>query len=389
MDRKRLTLSGDRWFRLWDVWIVFVLALGFLLFATSGPAPAAAQPVLPAISAQAYVLMDAANGLTLAAKNAQQVRPPASLTKIATAMVALQRARLDDVITVSVNAANTGGSRFGLSAGEQEQLWKFLYGLLFRSGNDAAVAIAESTAGSVPRFVNLMNQWARSVGAVSTHFVNPDGLPAVGHYSTARDIALMARAALANPVFARMVSGRAETFTWDGHPRRVTNINQFVWDYPGAMGIKTGYTDSAGFCLAAAAERNGRLLIIVLLGEPSSAQRWADARTLTDYGFKNYPLLASRQLQSGPGGRAGTGSGAGATWTSPDAPVATAAAAPPGRGAAAGTVYVVRPGDTLWDIARKFNVSLDRLTEVNGVASPDRIPVGRKLLIPTAEPPTG
>lgn len=328
----------------------FVLAitavvLAMIPFPTWTYAAEPAPPPPPAVTAGAYVLMDQTTGAVLVAKNADEPRPPASLTKIMTALVALENEPLDGTVTVSANAARTGGAIFGMAPGDRDALWKLLYGLLFRSGNDAAVAIAESVSGSVPRFVELMNKKARALGARSTHFVNPHGLPARGHVSTARDLALIAREAMANPVFAQIVGRKERSFVWDGEPRLVSNINRFVWDYPGARGIKTGYTASAGFCLAAAAERDGRKLIAILLGSDSNSDRWAEARALMDYGFRNFSLLVKRARPSE-------------------------------------NVYIVRPGDTLWSIARCFGVSVERLAELNGLKNPDRVTAGQRLLVP-------
>jgi len=243
----------------------------------------------PALVGQAAVLMDPETGAVLAAQNPDERLPMASTTKIMTALLALERGHLSDKITISREAAGQEGSSMYTSAGETYTLEELLYGLLLNSGNDAAWAIAEHIAGSVPAFVTLMNERAQELGAVNTHFANPSGLPDPAHYSTARDLALIAKAAVARPDFRRLVATKAQEVPWPakGEKRLLINHNRLLWRYDGADGVKTGYTNEARQCLVASATRGGqRFLAVVLKSEGNSI--WTDAERLLDYGFANF-----------------------------------------------------------------------------------------------------
>lgn len=244
-------------------------------------------PQPPELSATAAVLMDACSGRVLYAKRATVPRPPASLTKVMTALIALERGRPDEVVTVSAAAAATDGSSVWLEAGETQTLEDLVYGLLLRSGNDCAVAIAEHIAGNTRDFAYLMNLRARELGATGTHFRNPHGLPDSGHVSTALDLALISREALRREDFRRVVSTRRHVIPWPGKPwdRAVYNENRLLWVYPGADGVKTGWTREAGRCLIASATRGGWQLLAVLLDAPDM---WADAMELLDWGFTSF-----------------------------------------------------------------------------------------------------
>jgi D-alanyl-D-alanine carboxypeptidase (penicillin-binding protein 5/6) len=233
--------------------------------------------------------MDAETGAVLAAQNADEKLPIASTTKIMTALLALERGNLDDRITISEEAAYQEGSSMYTSPGETYTLEELLYGLLLNSGNDAAWAIAEHISGSVPAFVEAMNQRARELGATNTHFSNPSGLPDPGHYSTARDLALITKAALARSDFRRIVSTKAQKVPWPvkGEEKLLVNHNRLLWRYEGADGVKTGYTTQARQCLVASATRDGQSLIAVVLRSEGN-NVWTDAERLLDYGFANF-----------------------------------------------------------------------------------------------------
>lgn len=250
----------------------------------------------PNVSAAAAVLMEASTGTVLYARNEHQPRPPASTTKIMTALLALERGHLGQRISISHRATRIGGSTITLHPGEVLTLEELLQGLLLESGNDAAVAIAEGLAGSVPAFVALMNQRARELGAWNTCFANPHGLPERGrlHYSTAFDLALIARRALEIPRFRELVRSRTAELSGDEQrwARHLRNTNRLLWYFLGADGVKTGTTRAAGQCLVASATRDGWRLIAVVL---RSANRWRDAAALLDYGFQNFvPVLLGR-----------------------------------------------------------------------------------------------
>lgn len=244
----------------------------------------------PAIRAGAAVLIEARSGTVLFAKNGEMRRAPASTTKMLTAIVALEKGRLNQVIKVSKKAAATGGSSIWLKSGDRLTLGELLEGTMLRSGNDGSVAIAEGVAGSVEIFVNWMNLKAKEIGALQTNFKNPHGLRAPSHYTTALDLALIARYGLANPQFARLVSKKEGHLQWLDRQRQVEikNTNRLLWYLQGADGVKTGTTNEAGHCLVASATRDGKQLIAVAL---NSGDRWGDCVRLLEYGFEKFNIL--------------------------------------------------------------------------------------------------
>lgn len=246
----------------------------------------------PDIKARAAILMDARTGEILYDKKGGERNAPASTTKIMTAILAIESGRLDDMVTVSPRAAATRGSSMYLYAGQQLTLRELLTGLLLRSGNDAAVAIAEHLAGSTDKFVDAMNQKAAAIGAKNSHFRNPHGLSVAGHYSSAYDLACLARYALKLPVFAEIVSTKETNIEWldrRGREKDVNlrNTNKLLWMFEEADGVKTGTTGEAGPCLVSSATRGNHKLIAVVLHDSS---RWYDSMQLLKYGFDNYEL---------------------------------------------------------------------------------------------------
>jgi D-alanyl-D-alanine carboxypeptidase (penicillin-binding protein 5/6) len=248
------------------------------------PVPTGLLP--PSITAAAAVLVDRDSGRTLSSLNAGEKRPVASLTKIMTAYLVLSRTSPTDLVTVSENAASgrlVGISTLGLVAGERIQVRQLLYALLLQSANDAAIALAEHVGGTVEGFVELMNRTAVDLGMSRTRFASPNGLDDIG-YSTARDMARLTLAAYRGPGFGDIVATRMHVIPApDGEPRIVQNRNALLWLYPGALGVKTGYTSAAGFCIAATADREDERLLAVVLGEPREA--FSDAAALLNYGF--------------------------------------------------------------------------------------------------------
>ena len=239
------------------------------------------------MSASAAVLMDAASGQVLYGRNAHQRRAPASTTKILTAIVALEYGDLDDVVTVSEYAASTEGSTMDLEAGERYTLRELLWGLMLESGNDAAVAIAEHISGSEAAFARLMNETALRLGLRDTHFTNPHGLHDPDHYTSAYDLAVLARYALANDYFARLVCQPEKVLCrGDGDWVRIlASTNRLLWYHEWIRGVKTGTTDAAGRCLVSSGVRDGRRLIAVVL---DAADRWADSEALLNWGFAHF-----------------------------------------------------------------------------------------------------
>lgn len=284
--------------RLWLGWILCVawalVGFGPPVLTSGGTPPAwrlypdqvkalVSATRMPSITAQAALLADAQTGEILLSRNANQPLPPASTTKIMTALIVLERARPDEVVTVPASAL-IGDATMGLAAGEQLTVEELLYGLLMVSGNDAAMALAEHVGGSVEGFVALMNQRAAEMNLRETHFVNPHGLDAPGHVSSAIDLLAMARAGLSYELFARIVATPQARVA--GH--LLVNRNELLTTYPGADGVKTGTTDAAGQCLVASATREGHRAIAVVLG---SQDRYADSRALLDHYFTYFGWL--------------------------------------------------------------------------------------------------
>ena len=237
-------------------------------------------PASGAISAKSAVVVDADTGETLYEYNADERLPMASTTKIMTALVALGEGDLDRSYTVKPEYAQVEGSSMYLQAGETLTMRDTMYGLMLSSGNDAAVAIA-GECGGYDAFVQKMNDKATALGLTDTHFVNPNGLPADGHYTTARELAKITAEALRDPVFRQIVS----TAQYTAGERTFVNHNRLLSSYEGALGVKTGYTRAAGRCLVSAAERNGRTVIAVTLNDPND---WADHAQMLDAAFAKY-----------------------------------------------------------------------------------------------------
>ncbi len=275
------------------------LLLALLLTLTPLPVRAAEPEAAgPDVTAPAAVLMERATGTLLFEKNAHEALPPASVTKVMTLLLVLEaldegRIGWDDTVTASEAAAAKGGSQIYLEPGEGLPLREMLKSVAVASANDCACALAEHVAGSEAAFVDRMNRRAAELGMADTHFVNctglDDGPDAAAHRTSAHDIALMSRALLAHDEI------RDYTTIWMDSVRDgrfgLANTNKLIRFYPGATGLKTGYTSRAGYCLSASAERGGVEYIAVVLDCASSADRFSDAKVLLDYGFANYALV--------------------------------------------------------------------------------------------------
>lgn len=262
----------------------------------AGAAAGAAAAEAPDVAGRAAILVEAGTGQVLFARNPDEPLPIASTTKIMTALIAVEKGDLDDVVTVSRRASQTTGSRVFLDEGERQTLRDLLYALLLESGNDAAVAIAEHIAGSEEGFAVLMNRRARELGAANTSFHNPHGLPAAGHHSTARDLALITGEALKHPLIAEIVATRSHRIPWPAKSsmKELHNRNRLLYqgiETVGAevTGVKTGYTSEAGYCLVFSAGRDGRILMGVILAS-QAGQVFTDARRLLDFGFNAYEM---------------------------------------------------------------------------------------------------
>lgn len=248
---------------------------------------AASRPGL-GLSCYAAILMEWQSGRILYHRNGFTRMHPASLTKIMTALIALERGRLEDIVQVSEEAASQPGSTMYLKEGDRFTLEDLLYGLMLNSGNDAAWAIAQHIGNGDPgEFFRMMNERARQLGAINTRFSNPHGLTDPNHYTTAFDLALITRAALKHPFFKNLVATK-EKDVIDARGDKVIslyNTNKLLWLYLGTDGVKTGTTEAAGQCLVASATRDDMRLLAVVL---ASGDRWSDAATLFDYGFSQW-----------------------------------------------------------------------------------------------------
>ena len=249
-----------------------------------------------ASGAKSAILIDNATGKVLFEKNADEVLPPASMTKIGSMLIIMEainhgNLKLDDKVTISEEAANMGGSQVFLEAGEVYTVHDLLKGVAIASGNDAVVALAEKVAGSQGEFVNMMNKRFKELGAKNTNFVNAHGLDAEGHYSTARDMAIIARELLKHEKILEYTSIYEEYLEKnDGSKTWLVNTNKLVRFYDGIDGLKTGYTTSAGYCLTATAKKDNFRLISVVMGEESTENRSSDTVKMLNYGFNTFKI---------------------------------------------------------------------------------------------------
>ena len=257
------------------------LALASLATAGGVAAAAPAEDPFPG-GAVAYLVQ--VDGNTHWSRGADRALAPASLTKIMTALLFIESGKpLDGVVKVSANAQREGGSRLGLKAGERMRAGDVLAAMLLRSANDACLALAEHMAGNKTRFAQLMNRRARELGLTRTHFTNPCGHDEPRHRSSARDLAVLAGAAMAHPLFAELVSTvNLRVATLEGRPFELENKNELVGRYPGAIGIKSGFTPGAGKCLVALARRDGVTVLLVVL---NGTNRWWDSVAALDRAF--------------------------------------------------------------------------------------------------------
>lgn len=257
------------------------------------PTPTAATaptviPAMPELAAKSYVLMDAASGNILVEHNADERLPPASLTKLMTAYIAtveMKRGQIaeQDLVTVSEKAWRTGGSRMFIDVGKQVSVDDLLHGIIIQSGNDASVALAEHIAGSEEAFASMMNTAAERLQLNNTHFMNATGLPSEEHYSSAHDMAKLARAIIYEDPEHYAIYAQKE-FLWNGIKQ--PNRNLLLWRDKTVDGLKTGHTDEAGYCLVASAVRDDMRLISVVFGTNSEAARAAETQKLLTYGFR-------------------------------------------------------------------------------------------------------
>lgn len=266
-----------------------IIGLWSMLMLSCGGMANVVEAAVPSTGAEAACMIDADTGKILYQVNPTKWMNPASTTKIVTLITALDagKHKMNDAVHITSEAADTEPSCLGIAPGDPISLKEILRGMMVVSGNDAAVAVAQTLGGSVNNFADMMNKEAAKMGAKHTHFVNPNGLTAVKHYTTATDMARMAAYGMKHyPEFRYIVSLKEYNMKYmdSRKPKYVTTTNYFLTSgYAGADGIKTGFTDAAGDCLVASATRDGHTLIVVLFNDDN---RWTDAPNILDYGFR-------------------------------------------------------------------------------------------------------
>jgi serine-type D-Ala-D-Ala carboxypeptidase (penicillin-binding protein 5/6) len=238
----------------------------------------------PTINARSAILMDLNSGTILYSKSSLAIMAPASTTKIMTAVLTLEKLNLNTIVTVNPEATSKEGTSMDLRNKEKRTVRELLYGLMLESGNDAAAALAEAVSGTEDNFTKLMNQKATLLGMKNTCFKNASGLPSIGHYTTAYDMAILTRYAMKNPNFTAIVGTKEKKIPGaiPGKIRQLENHNKLLWRYPYAIGVKTGYTVNAGGCLVSAASYRGKTLINIVL---KTQTIYNDSIKLFNYGF--------------------------------------------------------------------------------------------------------
>ena len=248
------------------------------------------------LNARIGLIYDRNSKTILYEKNGQKQVPMASTTKIMTSIVVLENANLSDIVTVDKKAASTGGSRLGLKTNDKITVHDLLYGLMLKSGNDAAVALAIHVGGSIQGFSELMNKKAKEMGLVNSHFVTPHGLDEKEHYTTAYELACMADYALEIPKFKEIVGSKSYNITINGQSKIISNTNELLGNLNGVYGIKTGFTNGAGRCLVTACKRDNLDIITVVLGADTKKIRTTDSIKLIEYAYKNYEIVNIKEI---------------------------------------------------------------------------------------------
>ena len=245
---------------------------------------------LPKTNSRRYVVYDRISKSMIIGKNEDVKSAMASTTKIMTTIVILEKADLNEKVTVSAKAGGTGGSRLGLKRGDKASVRDLLYGLMLRSGNDAAVALAEHVGGSVKGFAELMNEKAIELGLTNTHFVTPHGLDDANHYTTALELAKLTDYAMDNETFAKIVGTKSTTIYINNQSRQINNTNELLGVLNGVVGVKTGFTNNAGRCLVTETKRNNMDIITIVLGADTKKDRTKDSTNLIEYTFSKYKM---------------------------------------------------------------------------------------------------
>lgn len=264
---------------------IISLSMVLIIFASIFSKASVVNAKEPYINGKFAIAMDSKSKIVMFEKNSEYLVPIASTTKIITSLVAIKYGDLDKKIEISQKAAGVRGSTVGYKKGEKIALRELLYGLMLRSGNDAAIAIAEGISGSVEEFAKLMNEYALQLGLSNSHFESPHGLDSTNHYSTAYELAYITCIAKENDVFKGIVGSKDADGKLNGFSRSYHNINKILWQLPGADGVKTGYTGQAGKCLVTSVNIKGNDVIIVVL---NCTPRWKETTKIHDYVVENY-----------------------------------------------------------------------------------------------------
>lgn len=249
---------------------------------------AASSNTKPTINSRRYAIYDRLSGRCIYGKDENKQAAMASTTKIMTSIIIVENCNLEDTVTITSKAAGTGGSRLGLHTDDKITVNDLLYGLMLRSGNDAAVALAIHTAGSVEEFAKLMNKKAEELGLKNTHFVTPHGLDNSEHYTTAYELAVITDYALKNEIIAKVVKTKSTTIKINGNSMQINNTNELLGNVEGVYGVKTGFTNNAGRCLVTSVKRGDMDLIIVVLGADTRKDRASDTMKLIEYAYKRF-----------------------------------------------------------------------------------------------------
>ena len=242
----------------------------------------------PKINSRYAVVLDRQSKAILYGKNETTKTKMASTTKIMTSLIVIENTNLSNIVEISGKAAGTGGSRLKIKKGDKITVRDLLYGLMLRSGNDAAVALAEYVGGSIPEFASLMNEKAEELGLKNTHFETPHGLDSDEHYTTPYELAILTDYALNNKVFADIVKTKSCNITINGHSKTISNTNELLGNLDGVYGVKTGFTNGAGRCLVTSIERGDLDVICVVLGADTKKIRTVDSVKLIEYTFSNF-----------------------------------------------------------------------------------------------------
>ena len=283
MQIQPIVEPGDRMDRRYLGRLLF-LVLAFCLFIN----PFSPSPLFPqTIKAKAAVVLDAISNRVLLSKNPDMLLPPASTTKLLTAMLTMEQANLRDSVFISKNASSVPQYKMGLKPGEKVTIELLLYAALLKSSNDAAVALAEAVGGSEECFVQLMNEKVLSLGAYNTRFINPHGLPGPNQYTTAYDLTQIMIHAMGYPKIREIIGTPVASFSTEkGKLLFLTNTDKLLWSEEDLVGGKTGFTQTAGHCFVCAAERENKTIVVSILGSPNRKTLWKETQTLIDKGFE-------------------------------------------------------------------------------------------------------